>query len=402
MDGDRGHRPSLDALRGVAVLGVLYGHAGKLLDFGRGNTHGPESFIAENGWRGIYLFFALSGYLIFMPFARSLVDRTDAPATARYVRRRFARILPAHWIALCAMAFLITPIDFSWGRFTAHVLLVQNLIPGVSRAILPVTWTLGLEAIFYALVPIVAWVLARRFGDLTLRGALTLVGAIWLVGVGILAIGDPMAELPATVTSVLVINMLTPIVGYLAFFAPGMMIAFLESHRASGTTIRLYEVLRRHPGLCGVAAVAAWFASAATLPAPLSLGGVPSHVCDGLMGLFAVIGGLGISRRAERATRHLTRVGEVSYGVYLWHWIVILLIALAAARMGMNRGLFLDQTIDWIIAAALTVPIAALSWRFVERPAIAWARGTPRLRPTPTRHVVGVLPRHAAQGAETA
>lgn len=377
MDGEGGHQPGLDALRGIAVLGVMYGHAGILRDFSQGRTHGPETFVAANGWRGIYLFFALSGYLIFLPFARSLVNHTNAPATSRYVRRRFARILPAHWIALCAMAFLVAPLDFTWGRFVAHVLLVQNFVPGVSNAILPVTWTLGLEAIFYALVPIVTWVLARKFADLTLRGALTAVSAIWLTGLGILAMSGPIAELPATPISVLAVNVLTPIVGYLAFFAPGMTVAFVEAYRSSGRRISFYEVLRRHPGVCGLAAIGAWFASV-ELPPPLSVGGVPNHLFDGFIGLFAVIGALGMSRRAERAARHLTRLGEVSYGVYLWHWIVYFMIAIGSARLGVNRVVFSDQTLDWILAAAVTLPIAGLSWRFVEKPAIAWSRGARR------------------------
>jgi peptidoglycan/LPS O-acetylase OafA/YrhL len=93
----RGHHPGLDLLRAVAALGVVYGHAGLLRDLGGGSPHGPERFVAENGWKGIFLFFALSGYLISLPFVRSLTFGSPPPSMRGYTRRRFARILPAHW-----------------------------------------------------------------------------------------------------------------------------------------------------------------------------------------------------------------------------------------------------------------------------------------------------------------
>jgi peptidoglycan/LPS O-acetylase OafA/YrhL len=103
---------------------------------------------------------------------------------------------------------------------------------------------------------------------------------------------------------------------------------------------------------------------------------------DGCIGLFSVVAVLGMSRRAESAVRLLARLGECSYGMYLWHWIVIYFIASTAARVGLSHALFANQTIDWVLTAALTLPIATLSWRFVERPAIAWARGLARATTT--------------------
>jgi peptidoglycan/LPS O-acetylase OafA/YrhL len=46
--------------------------------------------------------------------------------------------------------------------------------------------------------------------------------------------------------------------------------------------------------------------------------------------------------------------------------------------VGLSHAVFFDQTVDWMIAAALTLPLASLSWRYVERPAVAWARGRGR------------------------
>jgi peptidoglycan/LPS O-acetylase OafA/YrhL len=373
----RGHHPGLDLLRAVAALGVVYGHAGLLRDLGGGSPHGPERFVAENGWKGIFLFFALSGYLISLPFVRSLTFGSPPPSMRGYARRRFARILPAHWIALCVMAFVVVPPDFTWGRFVAHVFLVQNLAPGVAHTILPVTWTLGLEAIFYVVVPAVTWCLARTCGGGTLGSAVAMVGAVWLLGLGVLAAGGSVAELPVTWTSVLVANILVPVVGYLSFFAPGILIAVLECHRSRGATLRAYEALRSHPGLCAVTAMGAWLA-AALPPPPTVAGAMLSSAVNGCVGLFALVAVLGMSRRAESVVRRLAPLGECSYGVYLWHWIVIFFIATAAARVGLSHAVFFDQTVDWVIAAALTLPLASLSWRYVERPAIAWARGRGR------------------------
>jgi peptidoglycan/LPS O-acetylase OafA/YrhL len=98
-------------------------------------------------------------------------------------------------------------------------------------------------------------------------------------------------------------------------------------------------------------------------------------VANGCIELFAVVAVLGSGRRAQRLLGRLAPLGECSYGIYLWHVIVIFLVAATAAQLGLEPTLFSEQTIDWVVVALVTLPVATLSWKYVERPAMAWARG---------------------------
>ncbi len=87
----RAHIAALDGLRGLAVLAVLFFHAGKL----------------QGGFLGVDLFFALSGFLI----TSLLLNEVDARGSVDVVRfwgRRFRRLLPAVLVLLVAVTILTT------------------------------------------------------------------------------------------------------------------------------------------------------------------------------------------------------------------------------------------------------------------------------------------------------
>src|SRR5687767_15804809 len=96
---------------------VLAGHAYLL-----GGTAPPHTSTAlsdvliTNGGAGIWLFFALSGYLIGAPFVRALQSGEPLPGAKRYATRRAARILPAYWIALATLLILVPRPDLERDR----------------------------------------------------------------------------------------------------------------------------------------------------------------------------------------------------------------------------------------------------------------------------------------------
>ena len=88
--------PQLDAVRALAVLMVLAGHAYMLGGVVPAQTsRAPGDLLINAGGAGIGLFFALSGYPTAGPFRRALGEGAPLPAARRYARRRAARILPA-------------------------------------------------------------------------------------------------------------------------------------------------------------------------------------------------------------------------------------------------------------------------------------------------------------------
>ena len=70
------------------------------------------------------------------------------------------------------------------------------------------------------------------------------------------------------------------------------------------------------------------------------------------------------------AGRRMVALGAISYGIFLWH-LPIMFFVRETAGWPLFGGKF---WLTWIITLALTIPVAQLSWRFLEAPILAWAR----------------------------
>jgi hypothetical protein len=96
---DEQTRPRLDGLRGIAALAVvcmhvwLYGHAND----GTASRSGLLDYAAVELRLALLLFFVLSGYLLYHPFARAARGDNAPVALGRYAVRRAARIVPAYY-----------------------------------------------------------------------------------------------------------------------------------------------------------------------------------------------------------------------------------------------------------------------------------------------------------------
>ena len=103
---------------------------------------------------GFQLFFVISGFLIAGPFLGDLILGAPLPNIRAYALRRVARIAPAFWVLLIVYVALTPSVD--WWSVLAHATFTHDLVPHESGAILLVAWTLGIEALFYAFVPLAA------------------------------------------------------------------------------------------------------------------------------------------------------------------------------------------------------------------------------------------------------
>jgi peptidoglycan/LPS O-acetylase OafA/YrhL len=140
--GQRERLAGLDALRGIAALGVVFFHFnwyyGHQID-----TRFAPSFSFPLGSYGVDLFFVISGFVIWMTLERAATVR-------RFAVSRFARLYPAFWAALC-VTVVATTLD---GRLTmspGELLANLTMIPSFFGAPFAdgVYWTLFYEVIFY-------------------------------------------------------------------------------------------------------------------------------------------------------------------------------------------------------------------------------------------------------------
>lgn len=357
---------ALDGLRGLSAFGIVVLHVWMFVYGDAGHPAKTPLDLAIGELRlGVPLFFVLSGFLLYRPFARAALDGGRLPRLGAYAVRRAARILPAYWLALAASFVVLRrvdhPLQVDLEALPLFLLFVQNHVEATAQHLDPPMWSLGVEMTFYAALPVVGW-LALRLGRERAR-QLVLCGGLIAAGV-LLRVLAVRGGWPETVTCSLLLH--------LAEFGAGMAVAVavhqrLLSRRAAWTLIAVGAAL--------VVANGAWHA--------LQLGDrdVRRLVGDlpGVLGLACVVAALGGSTlRARALSRGPARwLGTVSYAMYLTHYVVLIVLR--------QTGHWPETLAGALLAVcAWTLPIAAASWVLVERPAIRWARRRTARR-TPSR-----------------
>jgi peptidoglycan/LPS O-acetylase OafA/YrhL len=134
----------------------------------------------------VQLFFVLSGFLLFRPYARAMLSGVPLPSWARFYQRRALRILPVYWAALAVMLLTQWPVASRplWLNAFTHVALLHDYFPRFNRDLDGPFWTLAVEAQFYLLLPLVAAGVARVVARA--RSAARLIGAL----VGVIALAE--------------------------------------------------------------------------------------------------------------------------------------------------------------------------------------------------------------------
>jgi peptidoglycan/LPS O-acetylase OafA/YrhL/lysophospholipase L1-like esterase len=402
-----GRSVKLEAIRGAAALMVVCVHAGFLSQaetLFSAQDSGLHLLLRRSLTDSVVVFFALSGYLVGGPFLRALLTGRKPVDPVVYTVRRAARILPGYWFALAAMlALLATGAGFSLWQVPVHALLLQNLVPGPeSTLLLGVAWTLGIEALYYVVMPL-GTALVRRVHRGPVRAGSLIAGiaVIWILAAGLGLVVD--LRMP-TSPWWFPINLNLPFC--ICLFCPGMIVSVLETSPPRETRVLgcAARWVARRPVTIAIPALLALLVSARLMEEPQEwvnrLHYQFAAVGAGLLVAFALR-----ARIAHRlAVRVLAAAGKVSYGIYVWHWVVLQTLIRLSIRPA--RGLaWSTWAIDGTLLVSLTMPLAIASWFMVEKPWQYFAkRWTTRYeerklaRPAP---VVGLRPAPARSGLRT-
>jgi peptidoglycan/LPS O-acetylase OafA/YrhL len=336
-----GHIAALDGIRAVAALAVVAFHA-RIAGFGNGDI-------------GVDIFFVLSGFLI----TSILLARTGSGRAIDFkdfYRRRALRLLPAYFAVVIACVLLEFTASYG-GTFKGAVLstfYVANLAigaTGVGLGTLSHTWSLSVEEQFYLVWPaLLAFLLARRGTDAR-RLLVTVAGLVllaWLMVVGLAAAGAP-ARIASNATPTRAVELLFGALLAIFIATPSLSGALdrcrpLSRVSLAGVTAGVLLLgLIAVPGLSdNVSSVAGW-------PLLSVLTCTVIYAC--LRGAAPLTAPLG--------SRVMTAVGKRSYGLYLWHFPVFVVID---TRWG------IDGWPERLAGLAVTFVVVALSYRYIERP----------------------------------
>ena len=381
------HLPALNGLRALAVIGVMAYH----LQLGW----------ASGGYLGVDLFFVLSGFLITTLLLEEWAG-TGRVSLAAFWGRRARRLLPTLFLVVGALAlylvlnaFLGAPgsnglVDLSGLRGDAistllyannwHSIFVHQSYFAQFSTPSPLahTWSLAIEEQFYLLWPLVLLLLFRVMPR-RWRGS----GVVLAVGLGVLS-SVLMAALfhPGTDPTRVYYGTDTRLFDLMA----GATIAFVAAARPQPNP-RARRVLHVVGPVAAVALGVFWVTAGTPAGLPTNFmfeGGF--LLCAGLAGLVVADARLvepGWFSRAL-AWHPLHFLGTISYGIYLWHWPVI--VYLNGTRTGLSTW-----PLD-LLRITLTLALATASYYLVERPVrLAHPRGFLRWWGAPVAGVVSAV-----------
>ena len=333
------YRPDIDGLRAVAVLPVLFYHAG-IPGF-------PGGFV------GVDIFFVISGYLIC-----GMIDaeiREGSFSLDNFYKRRILRILPALFVMFLATSVLAyvycLPVELEdYAKSLASAIgSVSNIYfagtagyfdaPAETKPLLH-TWSLGVEEQFYLVAPLLmlaAWRLARE-------------RAKWLFAAAVAL--SFVAAVAVSYRNTTFVFYLTPLRAWELGLGALLSIKFVPSPASA---------LARHA--CGMAGLL-------LLLGVILFGspGLPLLVMTSLASIGAALVIVSSERECSAAGRLLSLrplvfVGLISYSLYLWHWPLLVFQRTDGVLLGHAAGLT-----GKLALVACAMGAAWLSWKFIELP----------------------------------
>ncbi len=164
----------INGLRGLAILGVIYHHLFWEITFPGSSLYEisgyqiPTTFFLSNGWMAVNVFFILSGFVLYYPYATQRRNLENIADITYFYQRRALRLYPLFIlnVLVCILFLKQLPADEAFIKFlemASGIFHFTAWLPSINW----VLWSLGIEIWFSVLFPLVV-ILLRRFGWLSI------------------------------------------------------------------------------------------------------------------------------------------------------------------------------------------------------------------------------------------
>lgn len=347
--------PAIDGLRAVAVVAVMLYHLG-------------YSWI-PGGFLGVDLFFVISGYVI----TRLLLDsiaRSGGLDLRAFYKARIRRLFPPLVFMILVTSIYIgiwapetmrrfmsdSPFALLGGMNWWLVFRHTDYFESIARpALLQHTWSLGVEAQFYLIWPVILLLILRYFGKNKIPGAALLIAAV--SGVTLLVVSFRVDASNASQTSHVYFGTDTHSIGL--FLGSALAVSWIPQNLKENVSKRAQDFIDGI-GVFGFIGIIATFLFINESDATLYKLAFP------LAGIFGCAILTSIVHPASRFAPILSSktaiwIGERSYAIYLWHWVVFQVTRPAVDLEGSAWALT-------VLRVLIVLAMADISLRLVELP----------------------------------
>lgn len=333
------HRPAFDGMRALGFLLVITAHVPSV-----------PLFVFLQGWAAVWIFLAMSGYLIAMLMMRE-EKASGRVAFGPFLVKRICRILPAYLMAILVYwlaCFTLEPAPGDYESFMERLPYFLALLPEYANkngfSIFTHSWTVGVELKFYLFFPPVLFLMIRNANA---RFAVTAIVAVLLTAVGTFHAQS-----------------------YCALLFGAMLAFAIERPRGYAFIARLTRV----PVVVPLALIIALLALLHYTEQFTAVAFVATYLIA-----YVIVQEAAVSRLLMWPP--LVYLGQRSYGAYLLHFLALRIGYMIFGSESVSGGLM-----SVCFCLVVTVLAAAIMYRVIEQPAIESGRYLlSRMKPTAVR-----------------
>ena len=349
----------IDALRGFAILGVIWFHC-HLYHYSDPSYFSLMDTLGSPAGMGVQLFYVLSAFTLFLSQNR----QSNSTPKSNFFIRRFFRIAPMYYVSVIYYLYQMT---FSYNQplssiiesnsygIISNILFVHGLSPTYINSIIPGGWSVGIEVLFYAMVPY----LSTRINDL--NRAILFTSCTLLFGFLLTSILSQVSYIQSN-------RLLNE---YLFYYIPYQLPVF-------GCGIVAYYIVivgdRRVSTLVAIlAASVIILIIVSKIISQLFMLDLPHTLhLFGSMGFAVLI--IGLSKHPVKiVVNHTTQyIGKISYSAYLTHFAVLYWMdkVLPQYFIPVNSVLtnILNFNLKFLVIVSITAIISTITYRLIEEP----------------------------------